>query len=285
MIDREQIDFPIIDAHVHLYPDNVAEKVTPMLSGKFGNEPSFDGTVGGCKTHMRTCGVAASLNLPVATDAHQVAHTNEFWEDYVQGVPIQRDGEPQVFSLASLHPETPNKAEEIERIASAGFAGVKFHPEYQKFRFNDPSMDETWDALSAQGLVAYLHAGGERVFRPPFHSSPAEIHRLHERFPRLKIVAAHLGGFGMWDETEACLVGKDVFLDLSHTFYWMNDEQIFRIIRSHGAHRILFGSDAPWQDAGRVFEALLALPLSREELRMICFTNAVELFHLPQTLN
>ena len=53
----------------------------------------------------------------------------------------------------------------------------------------------------------------------PFHSTPSEILMLHRRFPKLKIAAAHLGGFGMWDEVEETLIGEDVFLDLSHTFF------------------------------------------------------------------
>jgi hypothetical protein len=38
-------DFPVIDAHVHLYPDSLAPKVVPILSNRFGNAPAFDGTV------------------------------------------------------------------------------------------------------------------------------------------------------------------------------------------------------------------------------------------------
>ena len=132
--------------------------------------------------------------------------------------------------------------------------------------------------MSENGLVAYLHAGGERVFSPPFHSTPKEILELHRRFPKLKIVAAHLGGFGMWDEVEEKLVGEDVFLDLSHTFFWMPHERIFRMIKAHGAHRILLGTDAPWQNPAEVLAALLALPLTSAEQRQICCENASQLF-------
>lgn len=42
-----QLDFPVIDAHVHLYPDFLAKRVTPDLAGRFGNTPSFNGTMDG----------------------------------------------------------------------------------------------------------------------------------------------------------------------------------------------------------------------------------------------
>lgn len=270
-------DFPVIDAHVHLYPDALAPKVVPMLSERFGNPPSFDGTVGGCAANAANAGVALSVNLPVATAPGHVGHTNGFWAKYAAET---ASGASAVMSLAALHPKTPDAAREVVEIAGMGFAGIKFHPEYQEFGFNDSCMDDVWAAMAEKGLVAYLHAGGERVFAAPFRSSPSEILTLHRRFPKLKIAAAHLGGFGMWDEAEETLVGENVFLDLSHTFFWMSNEQIFRMIRMHGAGRILFGTDAPWQDPAAVLSEFLTLPLTDKERRAVCRETACELFGL-----
>ncbi len=269
-----ELDFKVVDAHVHLYPDAIAAKVVPALAGRFGNAPSFNGTVAGCTAKDAADGIAASVNLPVATKPESVGHTNDFWADYAP----RRNS--SVVSLAAFHPLVADKGAEVERIAAAGFTGIKLHPEYQDFRFNDKAMDDAWAAMSDLGIVAYLHAGGERVFSPPYHSTPSEIARLAKRFPRLEIAAAHLGGFGMWDEAEEVLAGSRVFLDLSHTFFWMPHERILRMIRAHGADRILFGTDAPWQDPGKVLDALLALPLSGAELKAICHDNAARLFRL-----
>ena len=41
----KQLNFPVIDAHVHLYPDTLAPKVVLTLSERFGNAPAFNGTV------------------------------------------------------------------------------------------------------------------------------------------------------------------------------------------------------------------------------------------------
>ena len=286
-------DFPVIDAHVHLYPDEIAAKVTPALAHRFGNAPSFDGTVAGCAACDAAAGIAASLNLPVATKPDSVDHTNAFWAAHAPHAPraaaprAPRAAAPHaaapraaVFSLAAFHPDVADKGAAVERIAAAGFTGIKLHPEYQCFRFNERRMDDAWAAMSELGVAAYLHAGGERVFNPPYHSTPAEIAELQRRFPKLTIVAAHLGGFGMWNEAEAMLVGTDVNLDLSHTFAWMPGEQLLRMVRRHGAHRILFGTDAPWQDPRTVLESFLALPLADAERRAICHDNAARLFGL-----
>ena len=45
------MDLPldVIDTHVHLYPDKIAEKVTGALGRKFGNPPAFVATVASCE--------------------------------------------------------------------------------------------------------------------------------------------------------------------------------------------------------------------------------------------
>lgn len=273
LMNSPHLDFPIIDAHVHLYPDALAPKVVPMLSSRFGNNPAFDGTLSDCRAAMAASGISLSINLPVATSSDHVGHTNEYWKNYAKAT----DG---IASFAALHPKTPEAPNVVAEIAAAGFAGIKFHPEYQEFGFNDPLMDDIWTAMAENNLVAYLHAGGERVFEPPYRSSPSEIRTLHRRFPKLKIAAAHLGGFRMWDEVEKVLIGEDIFLDLSHTFFWMPHERIRRIICNHGARRILFGTDAPWQEQSRILGAFTELALTESDRRAICCENAMTLLNI-----
>ena len=158
----QQLDFPVIDAHVHLYPDTLAPKVVPMLSERFGNAPAFDGTVAGCAANAAEAGITLSINLPVATAPDHVGHTNTFWAQYAVKKCVD---ESAVISLAALHPKMPDAANEVCEIARIGFTGIKFHPEYQNFRFNDVCMNDIWAAMAESGLVAYLNAGGEHVFR------------------------------------------------------------------------------------------------------------------------
>ena len=271
----------VIDTHVHLYPDKIAGKVTDSLGAKFGNAPAFVATVEGCRARDAFAGVSLSINLPVATTPAQVEHTNA-WARAVNEAEMAREDGPRVISLASCHPDCDNGPAIVENIAANGFRGIKFHPEYQLFRFNDAKMDGVWAAMADCGLVAYLHAGGERVFKAPYHSTPTEILELKNRFPSLEIVAAHLGGFEMWDESERTLCGSNVYLDLSHTLGWMDVEQILRMIRKHGAHHVLFGTDAPWQDPATVLKAFMALPLDDASRRAILHDNAAALFHIPQ---
>jgi len=273
-----QLPCPVFDFHVHLYPDALAERVVAQLAQRFGNPPAFDGTVGGLKTDLSRAGIWGALNLPVATKPDQVESIN-FWAASNNNKPV--------FSLATVHPDTPDMRAVLTAVKAAGFKGVKLHPEYQVFTLDDPRVTSVWEACADLGLFVFLHAGGERVFTPPFHTTPSSVAGLISRYPRLTVVAAHLGGFRMWDEAEAVLVGKPLYLDLSHTLFWMPEEQIVRMVRNHGVERVVFGSDAPWQSSATVLEAFLKLPFTEYEQRRILWDNAAQLLSLsnPATSN
>ena len=260
---------PIFDCHVHLYPEPLAAKAVEGLSQRFGNPPAFDGTVAGLEADFTRSGICGALNLPVATRAEQVESINA-WAAAINTGPVR--------SLATIHPDTPDIPATLEAVKAAGFKGIKLHPEYQAFTPDDPRVASVWEACPRLGLSVFLHAGGERVFPEPYRTNPASIARLLAEHPDLTVIAAHLGGFRMWDEAERELVGKPIFLDLSHTFFWMPEEQILRMILNHGAERILFGTDAPWQTPAEVLDAFLKLPLTPEQQRAILWDNAARLF-------
>jgi len=265
-------DCPVFDFHVHLYPDHLAGKAVGNLAPRFGNPPAFDGTVGGMKANLAESGIRCALNLPVATKTSQVDSINAWAAANNRG---------PIFSLATVHPHTPDIPGTLAAAKRAGFKGVKLHPEYQEFVLEDPCVTPVWETCLELGLFVFLHAGGERVFSPPYHSTPSSVASVLARYPGLTVVAAHLGGFRMWDESEEVLVGKDLYLDLSHTFFWMPAEQIVRIVKNHGADKILFGSDAPWQTPAKVLEAFLLQPFTETEQRRILWDNAARLLSLP----
>jgi len=85
---------------------------------------------------------------------------------------------------------------------------------------------------------------------------------------------AHLGGQEQWDDVETYLAGSAVYLDTSMGFDYFAHDQFVRIVQKHGAHRILFASDAPWSNAKSEIEQLRALPLSNADISAILGGNA-----------
>ena len=66
----------IIDFHTHTFPDNIAEKALKKLSDSSRAVPYTKGTASSRFESMKKAGIDLSVNLPVATKAHQVVEIN-----------------------------------------------------------------------------------------------------------------------------------------------------------------------------------------------------------------
>lgn len=258
----------IIDFHIHVYPESVAAKVAAAIGLPEEVDHPERLTTEVVLDAQRRAGIELSINLPVATRAEHVESTNRFAEKLPSGI----------ISFAALHPDTPNKRAVLTELKSRGFKGVKFHPQFQSFKLDDPRMDEAWSAMADLGMVAVFHAGGDRSYEPPFNTTPKLFVKFAAEHPRLKIVAAHMGGYQMWYETETDLAGKaEIYLDTSWMTAFCDAKQVVRTIRKHGADKVLFASDAPWHNPSEDVKALLALPLTEEERELILYRNAERL--------
>jgi len=258
----------IVDTHTHAFPDSLAERAMEALKALDGNHPSYsDGTISGLKESMRRAGVSRAWVMPVATKPSQVHSINNRAREVTDG---------QIVAFGALHPDLEDWEEEIRRIKALGLPGVKMHPDYQNFRPDEPRMFPMYEALRAEGLILFFHAGDDIAFQRPGFGSPERIARVLREFPGLKVVAAHLGGFRRWRAVEEYLVGKEVFLETSFTFGHMACSQIERIIRQHGPERVLFGTDSPWKDQRVEVQNILSLRLTDRETEMILGRNAEE---------
>ena len=106
--------------------------------------------------------------------------------------------------------------------------------------------------------------------------------RVHEAVPELKMVLAHLGGNRQWEQVEEVLAGLpgEIYFDSSMLAGYITDEQATRIIKKHGADRILLGSDCPWSGTEENAALIRRLPLSDEEKELILYKNACRLLGL-----
>lgn len=133
-------------------------------------------------------------------------------------------------------------------------------------------------------MVLFLHAGEDTGFPPPCRVSPASLRWLITRYPRLETVAAHLGGWRLWDEVATELLGRPIFLDLSFVTGLLPAARIVELARRHGVGRVLFATDAPWRDQGEELAAFRNLPFTAGEQIRILWENAAALFRfqLPE---
>ena len=161
---------------------------------------------------------------------------------------------------------------EIENIKKLGLHGVKMHPDTQKFNIDDERLFQMYDLIQGR-LPIMLHAGDPRYS----YSHPSRIRRILKMFPKLTVIAAHFGGWSLFDEAYENLKDTDCYMDVSSSLMFMSHSRAEKYISSYGADRMLFGSDYPLWSPAKELDAFLKLNLKDEEKEKILYNNAMNI--------
>ncbi len=259
----------IVDFHAHVFPDRIALRAAGAISEFYGIPMQYDGTVGTLLALNDQCGITMSLVHSVATVPQQVAAINDFIAEVVRLHPDRLAG------FATIHPDHPAIEEEIERAAFMGLRGVKIHSDFQRFLLDDERAMRIYRAIEGR-LPILVHAGDHRYE----YSKAQRIARVLERFPKLTMVCAHLGGWSEWEESARILKGSGVLVDTSSSLYEMTSDQALGLIELYGADHVLFGTDYPMWDPQAELDLIERLGLTDSVREKILHGNAERLFGL-----
>ncbi|HOJ76748.1 MAG TPA: amidohydrolase family protein [Bacillota bacterium] len=263
----------IIDIHTHCFPDAIArravEKLENTAQGKV--KAVLDGTVGALLKSMEEAQVGLSVIQPIATRPGQEKNINN-WASSIQGA--------KICSFGTIHPDSSNWRDEISRIADLGLKGIKLHPDYQGFFVQEPRMFPIYEAICEKNLILLLHCGVDLGFPEPYHCIPVHLKQVIERFPEGRWIAAHMGGWSLWEEVEQHLLGLPVYLDTSFCRPYLSEAKMVELIRRHGVGRVLYGSDSPWAGQRESIDQIATLNLSAEERQQILGENAAQLLKI-----
>jgi predicted TIM-barrel fold metal-dependent hydrolase len=233
--------------------------------------PFLDGTVSDLLSSMDRSGIDLSVVCSVATGANQAGPILE-WSHSIAG--------DRIIPFPSVVPLSESAIDDLSGIAGGGFRGVKLHPEYQDFHIDDPALSDFYGLAEKEKLVILFHAGYDIGFPDSDRSAPARIAAVRTSFPRLRIVASHLGGFRQWEEALKELAGTDVYLDTSYVFGHIPDGLLAEILDAHRPDRILFGSDSPWAGQPETLLQIRGLDLDPMREKALLGGNAAELLRL-----
>lgn len=262
--------YRIIDMHAHIYPQKIAQKASDSISDFYHLPVRYDGTVERLLSLGDTYGVEKFLVHSVATSAAQVARINDFVLSEC------RAHHERFVGFATMHPDFADPYEELTRIKTAGLRGVKLHPDFQKFFLNDRCMDKIYDAAQSLDLPVLFHTGDPRYD----WSSPKYVPDVCTRFPKLKIICAHFGGYSRWEEAAQCLKNEKVWVDTSSSLFFIGNENAKKYIGVYGVDHVLFGSDYPMWNVGDEIRNVLSLGLSERDTQKIFFDNIKTLLNL-----
>ena len=240
----------IIDFHTHAFPDALAEQTVPKLCAFANVEATLDGKVSSLLAEMDRLDIESAVVLTIATKPSQF----ESILSWCTGV-----ASPRLFPFASVHPDDPEALEKIDRIGEAGLKGIKLHPYYQGFQFNEPRMFPLYERIERHGLIFLAHTGFDVGYPRERVADAPKIVDVVGRFPELRLVVSHLGGWNDWDCVEKHLLGRPVYMEISYAFPFIGMERARRFLLAHPPEYILFGSDSPWGNQEKTLEALLSL--------------------------
>ena len=262
----------IIDCHIHAFVDNIAERVIPKLSQTANIPAHSDGTEKDTRRILTELGIDYGVMLPIATKPSQQQTINNW------AAQVNKDN---FISFGTVHPYAEDVLDELERIKALGLQGVKLHPDYQGVFLFDDAMTAVFSRCAELGLPVVIHMGYDPASPVTHHAMPQDLVFIHEKFPDLKLIGAHMGGMGQWEAVYKYLAGMDnLWLDTAYTAGFLDEKPMLDIIRKHGADKILFASDLPWHKPSSELEMIGRLPLSENEREQILWKNAVRLLEL-----
>ena len=258
------------DTQYPLFPGQAGRKALPKLreisnytyiywhSGRYSEKP---GSLGLRRGHG---------HCTSPPNAHQQTSVNDFAQESQGG---------NIYCFGSVYPFAENAVEELHRVKEMGLYGIKFHPDYQEFFIDDPAALSLYAEAERMGLPVAFHTGRDPLSPEVIHCQPQVLGKIAEMFPKLTIIAAHMGGMELPQEAAQYLAGKkNVYFDTAFASHFLTASQLGELIHLHGADRVLFATDCPWSTVPDEQALLEAAGLTPAEKEQIAYRNAEELF-------
>lgn len=181
---------PVIDAHVHVFP----EPVWPAVHRWF-DEHAWPLRYRMCSPAIVDFLLSRGVDHVVAL---QYAHRPGMARAMNEGMTELCRAEPRVVGLATAFPGEPEAAEILRGGFAAGLAGMKLHLHVIGMPLEDPSVMALLRVCAEEGKPALVHSGRE----PNSPAYPADTHticdagrveRVLRELPELRLCVPHLG--------------------------------------------------------------------------------------------
>ncbi len=261
----------IVDSHCHIYPEKIAARAVAGIGKFYDLDMQGDGTKAALERESVEAGITHNMIFSVATKPAQVQSINEF----IAAEVAQSGG--RMTGLGTMHPDSDDPAGDIRHLIDLGLRGVKLHPDVQGFKLDDYRCLKIYELCETYGLPVLLHTGDYRYDM----SNPNRLRPIVEIFSSLTIVAAHLGGWSIWEEAAMQLTGlPNLYVDTSSSLPFITPDTARCIIRAYGVDHVLFATDFPMWTPKEELARFHAVGLTDEEEDTIFWRNANRLFGL-----
>jgi len=275
---QEMSPFPVIDCHVHVFPDGLAQAVRKWFSEnawEFHEEGSQEELL----FRLFRMGLKGAILLPYAHKPGISDTLNEFVAHLTRRF-------PRAVGFAAIHQgDRDIKGTLRKAFAALGLKGIKIHCHVQRVAPDARELDPIYEEAVNWDVPVLIHAGKE-PYVPAYGydvrqiTGARRVENVLRRYCSLKLIVPHLG----FDETEEFCRLLDrfpnLYLDTTMMLAKFFPVEVRRELLSSYADRILYGTDYPHipYEVERELLNLLEMGLREGELELILHKNATRLF-------
>jgi predicted TIM-barrel fold metal-dependent hydrolase len=270
---------PVIDAHVHLFPDKLFEAVWQWFDAfgwpirhKMGSEAILSFLFDRGVSHI--IGLQYAHKLGVARDLNR----------YMASLCARHD---RLTGMATVFPGEPEAGNILIEGFNLGLKGVKLHAHVQCFEMQSPSMKTIYQVCSDHGRPLVIHAGREPKSQaylcdPHLICSAGFVRQVLRDYPDLRVCVPHLGA-DEFDEYARMLEQFDnLWLDTTMMLADYLPCANIPKLSDLRSDRIMFGTDFPnlpyaWD---REIKRLAAMALPKTLLSKLLHENAMDFFKI-----
>ena len=259
----------IIDIHTHIYPDAISQKATDSIRDFYQLDGGgMDGSANMLLSRGKDAGIEKFVILPVGMRPDRVRHVN----DFILG---QVADQPRFIGFGTVHAAMEQLTDEVAYIMETGLRGIKMHPDFQKFNIDDPKLLPMYEMI--QGKIPVIFHMGDRRYN---YSHPTRLRKILEQFPHLQVIAAHFGGYSMYETAYDILHDKNCIFDISSSLMFMEDGIAEKYINAFGAERMAYGTDYPLWDPVTEVKRFQSLKLTSAQFDQIAHKTAETFLNL-----
>jgi len=268
---------PVVDAHVHLFPDRVFEAVWRWFD-QYGWPIRYKLHTPQVVAFLLSRGVSRVVALHYAHRPGMARALNAYVAELARA-------EPRVLGLATVLPGEEGATQILEEAFALGLRGVKLHCHVQCFAPDAPQLHEVYAACAKAGRPLVMHAGREPA-SPQYACDPytlcgaERVERVLQDHPTLKLCIPHLGA-DEFDAYARLLERHDnLWLDTTMMMAGYFPMPLPRRALEVRPERVLYGTDFPnlpyaWD---RELKTLVGLKLGDETLAGVLGQNALRLY-------
>ncbi len=260
----------VIDFHTHIYPDVVVPAAAESIHKFYElGDNAMDGSVSSLLLHAGNAGISEFVILPVSVKPERTRHINDF-------ILKQQSTQPRFYGFGTVHAAMEDLTDEVDYIMQSGLRGIKMHPDFQVFPIDDPRLFPVYEQVQGK-LPVILHMGDQRYD----YSHPRRLRRILELFPNLQVIAAHFGGYTMYETACQELSHTNCFFDVSSSLMFMEPGVAEKYINHYGAERMVYGSDYPMWNPETEMQRFLQLKLTDDQFQQIAWKTATAILNIP----